>query len=75
MAMPMGILTSNLSVSRPMTTPIAPEMPIASDMAPDAAARVQPNSAMRGLRKTPKQSWVPKEPTSKTSEAKTTTQP
>ena len=38
------------------------------------AARVQPNSAIRGLRKIPKQSWVPKEPTSRTSDARTMTQ-
>jgi hypothetical protein len=44
-------------------------------MAPDTAARLQPNSSVSGLTKLVKQSWVPNEPISSTTDAATMTHP
>ena len=58
-----------------MMMPIKPETPMTTDIAPEAAARDQPNSSIRGLRKTPKQSCVPKEPISRINDALTIIHP
>ena len=58
-----------------MTTPTTPDTAISNDIAPDTAARDQPNCSVSGLRKSPKHSWVPKEPTNRRNETATITQP
>ena len=63
------------SLSLPMKTPTTADTAMDSDMAPDTAARDQPNSSPKGLINKPKQVGVARNPAKRRTEAPTITQP